>query len=45
MSATDILSSAAIKTIQKSGKDIALKYATKTEACIAVYLSCNKRAR
>jgi hypothetical protein len=33
MSATKIVSSAAIKTIQKSGKDIALKYATMTEAC------------
>jgi hypothetical protein len=43
MSATVILSSAAIKTIQKSGKDIALKYATLTETWQRTYLATSEQ--
>jgi hypothetical protein len=43
MSATKILSSTAIKTIQKAGKDIALKYATKTEAWQRTYLATSEQ--
>ncbi|KAF2245082.1 hypothetical protein BU26DRAFT_490206 [Trematosphaeria pertusa] len=43
MSATKIVSSAAIKTIQKSGKDIALKYATMTEAWQRTYLATSEQ--
>lgn len=39
MSASKVLSSAVIKTIQKSGKDIALKYATMTETWQRTYLA------
>ncbi|KAF1976641.1 hypothetical protein BU23DRAFT_408649, partial [Bimuria novae-zelandiae CBS 107.79] len=41
MSTTKIASSAAIKTIQKSGKDIALKYATMTDAWQRTSLATN----
>jgi hypothetical protein len=43
MSATKGVSSAAIKTIQKSGKDIALRYATLTEAWQRTYLATSEQ--
>ncbi|KAF2253496.1 hypothetical protein BU26DRAFT_477762 [Trematosphaeria pertusa] len=43
MPATKVVSSAAIKTIQKSGKDIALRYATTTEAWQRTYLATSEQ--
>ncbi|KAF1913101.1 hypothetical protein BDU57DRAFT_541773 [Ampelomyces quisqualis] len=43
MPATKVMSSAAIKTIQKSGKDIRLRYATTTEAWQCTHLATSEQ--